>query len=316
MRRLKKRYIFVTILLAGIAILFAVRWHAWFDMPPEPKWEGAIHNYVFPSFEQDKTPVSFDMLVLGDIHNRLTRADYNRLAARVPEADVIVQTGDWMERGQNYYYQLLLQEWLPSRLCGLPVIATPGNHEYTKGLFKSCSDVWNYAFRYPKNGPEGVPGATYYIDLPQVRLISIDTNPLWRIVHLTRTLTWLRKTMNSAGDRYVVVLMHHPVVTAAKGRHNPLIYCTFRTALGDADLVIAGHDHSYMRKMPFVVLNTAGKTKVQHKGLTAQASDTIPVYSVISIPHPLIPGKEPQMEFKTYRLSDGVLIDSTYVSHH
>ena len=316
MHRFKKRYIFMTILLTGIAILFAVRWQAWFVMPPEPKWECELRNYVFPAWQQDKTPHRLDMLVLGDVHNRMTRADYNCLAERVPQADVILQTGDWMERGQNFYYQLLLQEWLPSRLCGLPVIATPGNHEYSKGLFKSCSDVWGYAFRHPENGPEGVPGATYYVDLPYVRIISIDSNPLWRIVHLTRTLTWLRKTMNSTKDRYVVVLMHHPLVTAAKGRHNILLYCTFRHVLGEADLVIAGHDHSYMRKMPFVVLNTAGKTKAQRNGIGAQATDTVPVYSVLSIPHPLMPGQIPEMEFKTYRLSDGVLIDSTYVSHH
>ena len=77
-----------------------------------------------------------------------------------------------------------------------------------------------------------------------MRCIVIDTNPLTRTVWLTRTLTWLREAMYGAGGRYTVVLMHHPVLSPAEGRFNPLEYATFRHALGDADLVLAGHDHS------------------------------------------------------------------------
>lgn len=315
MRRLKKRYVFLTIVLAGLVSLCLVRWHAWFDMPPEPEWTGSVRDYVFPMYENDTTPQSFDMLILGDIHSRLTVDDYNTLAERVPQADVVAQVGDWMQWGQNYYYQLLLQEWIPSKLFGLPVIATPGNHEYTKGLFKHCTEPWLHAFQYPENGPEGVPGATYYMDLPAIRLIVIDTNPLWRVVHLTRTLTWVKRLMRDAGDRYVVVMMHHPVYSAAKGRFNPLIYSTFAHALGRADLVIAGHDHSYMRRNPFVVLNTAGHVKTQRGGLHAQAADTCAVYAVLSVQKPLLPDQKPELEFRTYRLSDGTIIDSLYVNH-
>ena len=308
---IRKRYYIITLivlLLAGVAALCIVRWQAWFGMPEEPEWDGPVRGYVFPDFENDTTPQSFDMLVLGDIHNSLSTADYDTLAARVPQADVVAQTGDWMERGQGYYYQQLLQEWLPSHLCGLPVIATPGNHEYTKGPFKRCTETWLYAFFNPPNGPVGVPGASYYMDLPSIRFITIDTNPLWRTMYLTRTLTWLRTLMDSAGDRYVVVMMHHPVVSAGKGRFNILLYTTFHHALKQADLVIAGHDHSYMRRKPFIVLNTGGKPKAQRIGLHAQATDSVPVYGVISCqPSSLI--------FKAYRLNDGVLIDSLYVSH-
>jgi len=315
MRRIKKKYIFLSLVLAGVATLCIVRWHAWFDMPAEPEWTGPTRDYVFPMYECDNTPQQFDILVLGDIHNNLTRADYSLLAKRVPQADLVLQTGDWLAWGQNYYYQSLLQEWLYSDLYGLPVIATPGNHEYSKGLFKSRSDVWNHAFRYLDNGPKGVPGATYYIDLPQIRLIVIDTNPLWRIMHFTRTLTWLHKTMNSASDRYTVVLMHHPVISAAKGRFNPLIWATFRHALGSADLVLAGHDHSYMRRTPFVILNTGGKPKKQRGGLHAQVTDTVPVYGVLSVKPSQISNHKSQMELRIFNLEDGKLIDSLHVSH-
>ena len=306
------RIILITLLLAGGAALCVIRWQAWFGMPAEQNWTGDTLSYTFPSpldtaFHPLADDSTLTILVLGDIHNRLTRADYDTLAARVPQADLVAQVGDWMDRGQFYYYQLLLREWTHSDLYGLPVIATPGNHEYSKGLNKSLSSVWEEAFDHPANGPAGVPGVSYYIDLPSIRFITIDTNPLTRIQYLTRTLTWLRETMYTADGRYTVVMMHHPVLAAAKGRANVLIYSAFRHALGEADLVLAGHDHSYMRRAPFIVLNTSGRPKPQRFHYTPEVNDSVPVYGVLTTNRSLT--------FTIHRLADGAVIDSIYVNH-
>jgi len=321
-------------LLAGGIVLCAIRWQAWFGMPAEPQWTGDTIHYTFPSpfvlepVAPDHSPApamdsSITVLVLGDIHSKLTRTDYDTLAARVPQADIVAQVGDWMERGQEYYYRLLLREWTNSQLYGLPVIATPGNHEYSKGLCRTLSPVWEEAFTYPHNGPVAVPGASYFIDLPSVRFICIDTNPLIRLVYLTRTLTWLRETMNSANGRYIVVMMHHPVLSVAKGRANVLVYCAFRHALGEADLVLAGHDHSYMRYTPFVLLNTAGNPKPQQFGFPAEATDSVPVYGILTVKRSNSAtvcqcnglSGEADLIFTVHRLDDGAQIDSLYVSH-
>lgn len=306
------------VLLAGGAIICAIRWQAWFGMPAEPQWRGEEMHFVFPAFEQDSTPESLDILVLGDIHSQLTSADYDSLAARVPQADIVAQAGDWMERGQHYYQQLLFREWTHSALANIPVIGCPGNHEYSKGLHKTLSPLWSETFTYPANGPQAVPGASYFVDLPHLRFIVIDTNPLNRLVYLTRTLTWLRELQKEAQDRYVVVMMHHPVLSVGKGRANPMVYSAFRRALGEADLVIAGHDHSYMRHTPFVVLNTAGKPKQQRKHIYAEVSDTIPVYGVLTVANdqPSIINHQSQMVFRVFSLKDGELLDSLYVDHH
>jgi predicted phosphodiesterase len=313
------RIILFFLILAGGAVLCAVRWEAWFAMPAEPKWTEDTLDYVFPYPIEDSLSTKNDLtiLVLGDIHNGLNRADYDTLAARVPEADVIAQVGDWMNRGQNYYYQWLLREWTNSALFGKPVIVCPGNHEYSKGLYKTLSPIWEHAFPHPNNGPANVPGAGYFIDLSGIRFIVIDTNPLVRMVYLTRTLTWLRETMYSAGDRFIVVMMHHPVLAVAKGRFNSLEYATFRNALGEADLVIAGHDHSYMRRTPFVVLNTSGKPKTQHPVFVPEVTDSTAVYGVLKISKFKSPisNHKSQMRFTVHRLDDGTQIDSLYVSH-
>ena len=299
------------ILLAVGAVVCAYRWQAWFVTPAEPSWTGDTLQSVF------RTPASTDeiktILVLGDIHSRLTRTDYDTLAARVPNADLVLQVGDWMDRGQEYYRQLLLREWTNSALNGLPVIACPGNHEYSKGVHKSLSDAWSETFRHPNNGPVGVPGASYWLDIPRMRIIVIDTNPLSHVVFLTRTLTWLREAMYSAGDRAVVVMMHHPVLSAAKGRANPAIYSTFRYALSQADLVLAGHDHFYARRTPFVMLNTAGKPKKQKTKLHTEVCDSVAVYGVLSI-QPSAISDQPSV-LSIHRMSDGVAIDTIYVKH-
>lgn len=319
MRKWVKICLPILLLTAG-AVLCAVRWQAWFGMPKEPQWTGDSLTYTFPAFRQDSTPGSFDVLILGDVHNQLQREDYDSLAARVPEADLVAQVGDWMDRGQEYYHQLLLREWTASRLNGLPVIACPGNHEYSKGLNKSLSPVWYSTFYQPLDFSAihpltSVPGVTYYMDLPSVRLIMLDTNPLSRLIYLTRTLTWLRTAMYTAGDRYVVVMMHHPVYSVAKGRFNLLIYATFRYALGQADIVFAGHDHSYMRRTPFVVINTSGRPKKQYFRFTPDATDNVPVYGVLSVKQPADNTHPSPMTLRVYRLSDGQMIDSLYVSH-
>lgn len=304
------KYIVIFALLAGGVILCAIRWQAWFGMPNEPQWTGDTLHYTFPFFDRDTTPEELEILVLGDIHNRLKREDYDTLAARLPYIDGIAQSGDWMDRGQDYYYQLLLREWTHSALYGTPVIVAPGNHEYSKGLHRTLSPVWENAFAHPHNGPKGVPGAHYYVDFDQVRFIVIDTNPLDRLVYLTRTLTWLRQAMYTASGRFIVVIMHHPVLSVAKGRFNSLIYATFRHALGEADLVIAGHDHSYMRKGCFVVSNISGNPKQQHFRYTPDVTATEPVYGVLRVSN-----LKSQMQFTVYRLEDGALIDSLYVKH-
>lgn len=324
MRR-KIKIILFAILLAGCAILCATRWQAWFHIPEEPEWSGDTLSYQFVTFGLDSvpgfihtdkgwidtlSPQSLDILLLGDIHNNLTQADYDTLYQRHPNIDIVAQVGDWLERGQFYYYQQLLTEWLPSQLCSIPVINCPGNHEYNKGFNKTLTSDWYSWFQHPQNGSVDHLGSMYYVDFPKMRFIIIDSNPLNRVIYLTRTLTWLQNAINTAGDRLIITMMHHPVISAAEGRFNSLIYATFRHVLGQTDLSISGHDHSYMRQMPFLVLNTAGKVKQpkQHKATTI--SSTEHAYCIISIPY-----YPAQAKLTSYQLSNGNIIDSCYVNN-
>lgn len=255
----------LTLLLVGGIALCAVRWQAWFGNPPEPALTADTIAYRFRTFadsatyaQRPQTP-HYQILLLGDVHNSLTCADYQKIADEAGELAAYAQLGDFVERCYLFYFQQLYRELQGTSFDSLPLINCPGNHEYRKGLRRSLPDLWYQNFPQPLNGPQDFLGSTYYIDFPNLRFIVLDTNGMQWLHEYMRTLTWLNSVMASAGDRFVVVMMHHPVYSCGAGRFNTTIYTTFAHALRRADLVFAGHDHNYARRLPFVNTNAATK---------------------------------------------------------
>lgn len=241
-------------LLAGGATISAIRWEAWFGNPPEPIFEGDTINISFKTFADEKVTNSLqvdtlEFLVLGDIHNSLSNEELSVLLHRHPGIDFWAQLGDWMERPYFYYQQLLNQSIIHSGLDTLPIISVPGNHEYLKGIVKKLPESWKQTFPNPHNGPVRFLGSTYYVDFPQLRVIVIDTDGLQLLSDYSQVTFWLNNTFKSASDRFIIVLMHHPIYSTAKGRMNPLIALSFHSGMRKADVVFSGHDHNYARRI-------------------------------------------------------------------
>lgn len=258
--------VFSLLLLTGGIVTCAVRWQVWFGNPPEPAIEGDTIRYRFRTYATE--PVAADsltrILLLGDVHNGLTHSDYLRMADEAGALTAYAQLGDFVDRGYPYYFQELFRELQGTPFDSLPIINCPGNHEYMKGIRRTLPELWYRTFPQPQNGPRDFLGSTYYVDFQQLRFIVIDTNGLQWIHDYTRTLTWLNAVMAEAqsANRFVVAMMHHPVYSCAAGRFNVLIYGTFCHALKRADLVFAGHDHNYARRLPFVNTNTTTRYKI------------------------------------------------------
>ena len=241
-------------LLAGGATTCAIRWEAWFGNPPEPDWTGEKINHQFVTMNNDsvlralqRDTLSF--LLLGDIHNSLTNKHMATLANRHSNIQFYAQLGDWMERPYTYYEQMMYQSLLGTGLDTLPVVAIPGNHEYLKGVVKTLPEKWKNIFPNPQNGPTRFVGTSYFVDFPQLRLIALDTDGLHRMSDYTQVAFWLKKTLRDAGDKFTIVIMHHPVYSTAQGRSNPLIWLAFHGPLREADVVFSGHDHNYARRI-------------------------------------------------------------------
>ena len=240
-------------LLAGGAILCAIRWQAWFGNPPEPKYNEPIIAHQFMTMDNDSVSDALQrdtlsFLLLGDIHNSLTHTEMSLLSERHPDIQFWAQLGDWMERPYLCYEQQIYQSLLGTRLDSLPIMAIPGNHEYLKGIVKTLPEHWKTIFPNPQNGPARFLGTTYYVDFPHLRLIAIDTDGLHRVSDYTQVAFWLKKTLREAGKKFTVVMMHHPVYSTAEGRSNPLMWLAFHSAMREADVVFSGHDHNYARR--------------------------------------------------------------------
>lgn len=325
---MRRRWILISLfllLLIGGGALCAIRWQAWFGNPAEPQWTADTLDYHFytfaadslPGFVQTKdgwqdtqSPDTLQILLLGDVHNSLSRADYDTLAARNPHLDCYAQLGDYLERGYFYYFQQLYHELSGSAFDSLPVLSCPGNHEYHKGFRRTLTPLWYEAFPQPANGPADFIGTTYYVDFPRLRFIVIDTNGLQVLHHFTRVNTWVSRAIQEAGDRFVVVMMHHPVFSCGAGRQNPMIYLTFREPLRHADLVFAGHDHNYSRRLPFVNTNAATKyylNKVNSRDERICSGHRL--YEVIDI-------VADTLTMRTYILDSGVLYDEVCIVRH
>ena len=194
---------------------------------------------------------TLSFLLLGDIHNSLTNDQMAALSERHSDIQFWAQTGDWMERPYLCYEQMMYQSLLGTRLDSLPIVAIPGNHEYLKGVVKTLPEKWKSIFPNPQNGPARFLGTTYFVDFPYLRLIAIDTDGLHRMSDYTQVAFWLKKTLREAGDKFTIVMMHHPVYSTAKGRQNPLMWLTFYDAMREADVVFSGHDHNYARRTEY-----------------------------------------------------------------
>jgi predicted phosphodiesterase len=313
-------------LLAGGATVCAIRWEAWFGNPSEPEYTESIIAHRFITFDNDSVSDALQcdtlsFLLLGDIHNSLSNSDMQLLSERHPDIQFWAQMGDWMERPYLCYEQMMYKSLLGTRLDSLPVIATPGNHEYLKGVVKTLPNHWKTIFPNPLNGPARFLGTTYYVDFPYMRVIVIDTDGLHRVSDYTQVAFWLKNTLRDAGKKFTVVMMHHPVYSTAEGRNNPLVWLAFHSAMREADVVFAGHDHNYARRTeyykarfwkkeePTIFIGTNASTKKYpvKENHTYEASYVDgPVYEYIFV-------TPTALNISTYNLYSGDVIDEVEI---
>lgn len=314
-------------LLAGGAIVCAIRWQAWFGNPPEPKYNEPIIAHQFMTMDNDSVSDALQrdtlsFLLLGDIHNSLTNTEMSLLSERHSDIQFWAQLGDWMERPYLCYEQQIYQSLLGTRLDSLPIVAIPGNHEYLKGIVKTLPENWKTIFPNPQNGPARFLGTTYYVDFPHLRVIAIDTDGLRRVSDYTQVAFWLKQTLREAGKKFTVVMMHHPIYSTAEGRSNPLMWLAFHSAMREADMVFSGHDHNYARhtehykarfwkrEEPTVFIATNASNKryaIKANGKYDSSFAGIPMYEYLLVT-PI------SLHLSTYNLHSGELLDEVVIT--
>lgn len=245
--------IIVVLILTGSTALCVLRWDAWFAVPPEPEWQGDTISTRFVTFHDDtvyscQLTDTLTMVVLGDVHNTLSRTDYMQMGFLTPDMQCYAQLGDFVEREQFYYKQWLRHTIVGTVFDSLPVLACPGNHEYTKGINRQLPDSWYETFPMPRNGPSFGLGSTYYVDFRNLRFIAIDTEDPFILSDHTRLNAWVKRSISSAWQPWVVVMMHRPVFSSREGRVHPTVFGNLGYAVSGADVIFSGHEHVYARR--------------------------------------------------------------------
>lgn len=124
-----------------------------------------------------------------------------RLCSLATPPDAVIVTGDLVDRGRVREYEMLRELLSP---LAMPVYLLMGNHD-DRAAFREV-------FRDPRYGGEYVQ---YTFDVGEVHVIALDTNVPGssggRLCAARRA--WLETALNAAGDRPVVIALHHPPFT-------------------------------------------------------------------------------------------------------
>ena len=139
------------------------------------------------------------------LHHMVPTARYLKraiaqLEALGPRPDLVVATGDLVDRGKPKEYRRLRK--LLARLS-LPLLVLPGNHDDREAFRHAFAD----APYLPRRGP-----LHYAVDVGTVRIIALDTT---RPGHPggeldAARLTWLDARLCEAATRPTLIFMHHP----------------------------------------------------------------------------------------------------------
>lgn len=207
-----------------------------------PQWS------AWYTYKHNPEPDTLKLLYFGDTQNGIYNHSmriYKDAIRRYGDAQLAVYIGDLINHANNDYQW---SEWHASTgdiNSTMPVIATPGNHEYLKNLEGKkvkLSNYWTANFPYPYTWAAG----QYYLDYGGVRFIVLNSNE-----RLYEQGKWLDEILSETQKDWVVIVSHHPVFSGAKKRINkgllenwlPVIE-KYKDKIG---IVLQGHDHTYAR---------------------------------------------------------------------
>ena len=192
---------------------------------------------------------SFSFIYFGDAQNNLLSLWSRVIRASildVPKANFLLHAGDLVNRANN---DSDWEEWFQAGSwihAQLPIIATPGNHEYRTDSTgkRNLSTLWRPHFTLPQNGPEGLEETVYFVDYQGARIISLNSNQ-----DLVKQANWLDNVLTKNPNNWSFLTFHHPVYSASKGRDNKDLRELWKPIIDkhQVDLVLTGHDHSYGR---------------------------------------------------------------------
>ena len=204
------------------------------------------------TFETDADEeTAFSFIAIADVQasneeNFTKSASVVREAFRVmPDAKFLVNAGDFVNDCTNEEWDWFFEKCADTTMHTTMAPAA-GNHEgnlkwgWFNNMFNlDTSAGWNH-----------VTGVYYSFDYSNAHIAVLNTNDMYPISE--EQLNWLRNDMNASDAQWKIVLMHRALYSAGKNINKPDTVIMRERLLPvidelDIDVVIAGHDHMYMR---------------------------------------------------------------------
>jgi 3',5'-cyclic AMP phosphodiesterase CpdA len=236
----------------------------------------------------------FTFIYFGDAQNDI-RTHWSRVFREAfrqsPRAAFTLHAGDLVN---NAHVDAQWGEWFgaPAWVNAIiPVVPTPGNHEYAKldekdeKAARTLSINWRPQFTLPENGPAGIAElaeTSYFFDYQGARIISLDSN-----AKQEEQIPWLRETLRSNPHRWSILTFHHPIFSPARNRDNAKLRELWKPVFDEfkVDLVLTGHDHTYARSGDVSGRVAVGDTN-QPKGYNQAYDPAIGTVYVVSVSGP------------------------------
>lgn len=187
----------------------------------------------------------FTFVYLGDTQYKLSQLGemLSSIEERRPDTRFYLIAGDLVDDGK------VRNEWdeffhfASPTFSRKPLMPALGNHDKDEK-----QDIFSYYFPLPENGLNvSRECKNYYFTQGDVFFLVLDSN-----YSRSQQKSWLEQTLEKAeksGYAFKVVMFHHPVFHSRAGRSSKYIQQSWLPALDEygVDLVLSGHDHSYMR---------------------------------------------------------------------
>lgn len=158
-----------------------------------------------------------------------------------------------------------------------PILAVPGNHDWYDDLKAyerffitgsqpvSSRNAWMQSYDWQS---PGLPNWYYSLDIGRsLRLICLDTGPDGALAaNRQAQLDWLDALLARSADKFLVVMMHHPLYSLSGRSHERALRAALLERFHKANVraVFSGHDHNYQRHtvegMAHVISGAGGAT--------------------------------------------------------
>lgn len=200
----------------------------------------------------------FEFVYFGDAQNDVLShwSRTMRMAAqKAPEASFALHAGDLINQAHvdaEWAGWFKAGGFLHSQWSGIPVA---GNHEYDEKQReedKTLSLQWRpqFTLRVVSELPEELHETVYTVDYQGMQVIVLNSNEM-----IKEQTAYLEEQLKKPDFRWRVVTFHHSMFSPRSGanRKTDLMEAEWKPLFEkyNVDLVLQGHDHSYMRgQMP------------------------------------------------------------------